>query len=167
MANSRIKLISKILCLGVILIMGLGIFCACDKDDKLGEFYTLQEAYDNGLLSKDGLLNIAYYQNAIYDKNNSQFDGFIPMNITPETLSEEKDHAIRQTYLKSLQNEYSDATIDDIHILAYYGEYSGCIAVRISCAYFQYLAVVCEETIGEVKFVYGDTNTIRIWKETK
>ena len=33
MKNSRIGFMGKILCLGVVLVMALGIFCACDKDE--------------------------------------------------------------------------------------------------------------------------------------
>ncbi len=50
--------IRKSLIVGVVLIMCVGILCACNNGDdfrnpingepKAGEFYTLQEAFDNG-----------------------------------------------------------------------------------------------------------------------
>ena len=39
MTNSKMKLTSKILCLGLILVMTLGMLCACDKGDKFDNKY--------------------------------------------------------------------------------------------------------------------------------
>lgn len=46
MTNSKMKLTSKILCLGLILVMTLGILCACDKGDKFDGKYDAV-LYDN------------------------------------------------------------------------------------------------------------------------
>ena len=46
MATSKMKLIGKILCLGLILVMTLGILCACDKNDKYDGKYNAV-LYDN------------------------------------------------------------------------------------------------------------------------
>ena len=60
--------IRKSLIVGVVLIMCVGILCACNNGDdfrnpingepEAGEFYTLQEAFDNGWLSRGDLRNI-------------------------------------------------------------------------------------------------------------
>ena len=46
MTNSKMKLTGKILCLGLILVMALGILCACDKGDKFDNKYNAV-LYDN------------------------------------------------------------------------------------------------------------------------
>ena len=41
-----------------------------DEDEVYGELYTLQEAYDNGYISRQDLLSIAYYNNSGIPKEN-------------------------------------------------------------------------------------------------
>ena len=68
-----IKRLTKLICVVLALVTCAGIMCACNKNDddfrnprngepEAGEFYTLQQAYDNGWLSKFDLLNIAYHK---------------------------------------------------------------------------------------------------------
>ena len=170
MANSRMRLISKILCLGFVLIMGLGILCACDKEDNFrnpkngeptsGEFYTLQVAYDNGWLSKGDLRNIAYYY-----AGDAQKKGFKPTPKIPETLSHETELAIRESNLYSRWDD-SKVAIDDIVIRGYYGEYNGLIAVIVHNNSAYYPAVVYEVTVGGIKFSFGSPGTvIELWKK--
>ena len=52
----------KILVTVIFLITALSmLMCGCER--KHGEFYTLEEAYNNGLLTKENLEEIAYYIN--------------------------------------------------------------------------------------------------------
>ncbi|MDE5600872.1 MAG: hypothetical protein K2J16_00035 [Clostridia bacterium] len=171
MANSRMRLISRILCLGFVLIMTLGILCACNKEDNfrnpqngeptLGEFYDLQTAYDNGWISKDDLRNLAYYLTG-----DAQKEGFEPAPRIPETLSPETEFAIKETHAKSLRDGYPEAIASDVRIEAYYGTYNGFVAVIISAKYYAFPAVIHDETIDGIKFRYPYPNTIRLWKQT-
>ena len=166
MANSRMKLISKIICLGVVLVMALGIFCACDKDDNFrnpkngeptsGEFYSLQTAYDNGWISKGDLRNIAYYY-----AGDAQKKGFKPTPITPESLSAETELAIKESFLQFWGKE----DISLIVIRDYYGEYNGFIAMII---YYSgpHNPVACKETVGGISFEYSTPiTTIQLWRK--
>ena len=57
----------KLICFGVMLVMCLGLFFGCEtasgEGKPTGKFYTLQEAYDQGLLTVDDLQSIANYFN--------------------------------------------------------------------------------------------------------
>ena len=65
MANSRMRLISKVLCLGIILIMGLGIFCACNKDDD--NFYNDVHTFMNKDFLEQNRTYGVYYDIDVYD----------------------------------------------------------------------------------------------------
>lgn len=46
----------------------IGSLAGCKEKLPTGSFYTLQEAYEKGWLTKEDLMNIAYYHNAQYFK---------------------------------------------------------------------------------------------------
>ncbi|MDE6075037.1 MAG: hypothetical protein K2G26_01215, partial [Clostridia bacterium] len=53
-----------------------------------GEFYTLQEAYDNGYLTLEDLLSIAYYHNGGITGNEELISlDFTPKQKNPECIS--------------------------------------------------------------------------------
>ena len=52
----------------------------CDKENKVGNFHTLKEAYDKGLLNKDDLENIAYYYNDL------EMNDFNPKPKDPDVI---------------------------------------------------------------------------------
>ena len=168
MANSRMKFISKILCLGVILVMTLGILCACDKDDDnfrnpkngeptSGEFYSLQTAYDNGWISKGDLRNIAYYY-----AGDAQKKGFKPTPITP--LSSETELAIKESRLQEIIDRHPNTVADEITIDDYFGTYNGFVAIFLGGDYSYYYAANMTINIAGIEFFYHSSQEIIVWK---
>ena len=168
MANSKIRLISKILCLGVILVMVLGILCACDKDDDnfrnpmngeptSGEFYSLQIAYDNGWISKGDLRNIAYHY-----AGDAQKKGFKPAPITP--LSQEMELSIKESRLQEIIDRHPNTVADEITIDGYFGTYDGFVAIFLGGDYSYYYAVTTTINIGGIEFTYPNSREIIVWK---
>lgn len=87
-----------------------------EEEEKMGKFYTLQEAYEYELLTVDDLKNIAYlYNNKIQN------------GLTNKEIEED----IKKTYLIQLQESISNAKIEDVYIKNYYGTYDDCIVVCV------------------------------------
>lgn len=78
-------MIKKILfTLIAVLLFGFSGFTACGKEEKsTGQFYTLQEAYDNELLTVENLQSIAYQLNN--------------WTLPADDLSSKIDRVIKQT----------------------------------------------------------------------
>ena len=154
-------MIKKIICLGVILVMMIAML-ACEPKKK-GDFYTLQEAYDQGLITHDDLKSIAYYQNG-----GSEDESFVPMSKNPEVLSNETEKAIKETIVYDVRKEDpvsgGEIKIINITIQNYYGTYNNCVAVMISGAR-PYNAEICEIEIDGVLFHYNNGNRIIIFKK--
>jgi len=170
----KIKIIAAILAV-VLLSAGLAVvMTACDNDDdsyrkplngepEAGKFYSLQTAYDNGWISRGDLRNIEYHRTG-----DAQKKGFVATPKNPEVLSEETKLAIRESYAKSLrEQDIAEAVADGVLIVGYFGIYDGFIALKIDSEYFGNPDVVYEETIGGIRFVYGNANTITLWKITE
>lgn len=135
----------KSLLLGTIVLICLMLFTGCKKDygkNKSGDskFYTLQEAYDEGFLTKEDL-------EAIKPQNNN--------------LSKEVKDKIRNSF-RVFFNCRED---DEIIINRYYGTFNGAVVLMIESSDWGYLQVVWEEEIAGVVFSYPDSQRIWVWKE--
>lgn len=156
----------KIVCLGVtlviVVIMMLSMTACAPK--QRGTFYTLEEAYDQGLLTQDDLKSIAYYQNG-----ESEDEDFEPMPKNPEELSEKTEKAIKETRAYDLRNRnpkpIEEAKAKDITILKYYGTYNDCVAVLLDDMFGGYFPIEREVIIAGVSFYYIGSDNIMIWKE--
>ena len=162
----------KIICLGVLSVMCLGLFFGCEtaraKEKPTGKFYTLQDAYDQGLLTVDDLQSIAYYYyEDCIAHDHAECESFVPIPKKPLTLDTETQEAIKQEYLSGLLTlDYAQgATLDNITIKNYLGTYGKCIIVGIidDCALYDYLFET-EHYIGGVLFRNFCGNFARVWK---
>ncbi|HIU21834.1 MAG TPA: hypothetical protein IAD51_06385, partial [Candidatus Limadaptatus stercorigallinarum] len=98
--KNTLKLAALGFALVCLLVCAAGALVACNQEpQKRGEFYTLQEAYDAGLLTTDDLKSIACYLNG--DENT---DGFIPAPKVPAELSSETEQAIKETRAYDLRH---------------------------------------------------------------
>lgn len=148
-----------------VLIMCLSILCACadkngnefdDTPAKRGDLYTLQEAYDLGLITKTDLQNIAYYAN--YPNHD---ESFTPTPKNPEELSAETAHAIKQTYAYEIHQENENLTITPsaVDIRRYHGTYNNCV-VFMKGSWFQAFS---EVEIGGITFLRYPVQEIYVW----
>ena len=119
----------------------------------LGNFYTLQEAYDGGMLTVEDLQVIAEY----HEKKVSA-----PEEINPGILKKIKEVAARDMREKK---NYEDAKAEDYHLIRYYGFYNGCVAFMINHPYYFYYAVMLDENeiVAGVRFHYTDPKRIVVW----
>lgn len=81
-------------------------------------------------------------------------------NGNDDTLSEELETEIREAYLDWIPN--SSAIINQIHIKHFFCEYNGAYAVYIVGGIAYYYSVTTE-IVGGVRFVYPDSNRIRVY----
>lgn len=95
---------------------------ASDND----KIISIEDAYNNKLLTAADLQSIAYYMGCAGDTN------YTPTPKNPSTLNSQTQLKIKKLYLKDLQKKYSQATVNDVIINDYYGKYGSCIAVRLS-----------------------------------
>jgi len=140
-------------------------------------FYTMQWAYNNGLLTKRELRSIAYYHHdgykTTYNKRTGTTDSrkevlFRPIPKKPTVLDEETINKIQQArweyFLYGGWDSYY--TIDQVYILKYCGTYNGYTAVTITEPFSE--AAMKIEKIGDsgLYFSYGDFSyTCLLWKE--
>jgi len=139
-----------------------------------GPFYSLQTAYDNGWLTQEDLMSIAYYNNGGREYNEEIMpEDYAPQAKTPEILDEPTNLAIKQSVWEESFKEDNphNITTNDIGV-SYYGIYKNCVAVKTGCYKFPYLTVEGGEIVSGVYFYYsgyysGYTgfNHIVIWKE--
>lgn len=117
---------------------------------KGGKFYTIQEAYDQGLLTLENLNLLHKYHERVQIQLelDSIFEG-----------------AIKKTRLAELINDYPNATLENINIDKYYGKYESAYAVKISVTFYIYGGIV-SETIEGLEFVFNGPSTL-IWCDTK
>ena len=142
-------------------------------EEILGTFYTLQEAYDEGLLTVEELKSIAYYMHGGILPDNSEDIGFAPLPKTPETLSAEVEKAIKETraydyraYLdENGSTRYPDAKAGDFPILEYFGTYNHCVVVILGDKYGgEYPSDRGETEIAGVKMFEGTVERTVVWK---
>ena len=143
----------KILVTVIFLITALSMLISgCDK--KYGNFYTLEEAYNNGLLTKENLEEIAYYinENLNYPKALNR--------ITEKKIKNDMAYKI------SCEMNIEKAEARDVFIKAYYGEYSGCYVVRIDYEYWAYPAFPVNKWLEidgvKIHIIYPELYTV--WK---
>lgn len=138
----------KILVLGVIMIMALGLFaCGTSNGTVVNEkpFYSLQAAYNNNFLSRKDLKLIASFH-----KNGND-------SVLGETTSNDIKTAFVERYPQD------GMTTDDVIISKYYGTYGECVAIMIDYSNSNYASALWSETISGVKFEYKNRQRIIIW----
>ena len=144
------------ICFMLAMIIFIG---GCNKN--VGKLYTLEEAYDLNLITKDDLKSIAYYFNKVESSD------FVPKPKNPESISKRNERLIKKTYLRDVLKE-PRLSIKKVHIYEYYGTYNGCIALRITDSYNCYDYYIYEEYIIDgVSFYDFHVASIRIYAPNK
>lgn len=144
----------------VILLMSLLIlFTGCSyKTKDYGEFYSLNDAYENGILTYEDLLSIAYYNNGgISGNEGSMSSDFKPKPIDG-SLSDKDIRKIKSTKAKT-DEEYDAYSID-----AFYGIYHNAVVLKLSNSLEDIPAVVSEEYVEGIHFIYP-TYSITVFVE--
>src|SRR5690554_288409 len=103
----------KIITVAVMLVVCLCLLFAC-APKSYGVFYSLEAAYEQGLISKEDLESIAHSQGE-------------------QALSKKTEKAIKETWAYDLRNRSAApiprAQAKDVTVNYYYGTYNNCFAV--------------------------------------
>lgn len=128
-----------------------------EHQNAYGYFYTLQEAYDKGILAKDALMQIANYSN-----QNLQFT---------EELNSSILNKIKVDMASELRNRETepikDAIVEEIYLISYYGEYNGSYVIILGNNYENYPTEPVNNwiEIGGVKINITKYEPFRVWVE--
>ncbi len=114
--------------------------------ESVGQFFSLQEAYNNKILTVNEIKKIA------------------ACNFEVEELESKIQYAIKKLYLESLNDsDYPNKKIEDISILHYYGQYGNCYVVQIIDAYADFPAVESECVVAGIVVKYSGPPII-VWE---
>ena len=114
--------------------------------ESVGQFFSLQEAYNNKILTVNEIKKIA------------------ACNFEVEELESKIQYAIKKLYLESLKDsDYPNKKIEDISILHYYGQYGNCYVVQIIDAYADFPAVELECVVAGIVVKYSGPPII-VWE---
>ena len=122
------------------------------EKENVGTLYTLQEAYDNGYLTKEDLEQIAYHVNE---------------NELSGTLDSKIERAIKEAEADIWRNRANhpepEATAEEFTIEKYFGVYGRCYVVGIDNVYIGYPANGNRFLVDGVEF-YTLYYYIKVWK---
>ena len=134
-----------------------------------GVFYSLESAYEEGWLTKEDLLSIAYYNQGTNYNEDKMTEDYQPIPKYPEILSAETEWKIKETraiYRRNhAQNPRPEASAEDVEIIKYYGTYHGMTVVKLTEKGYAYLQIIEFGGAGGVKIFYNNSNRITVWKE--
>lgn len=160
--------IVSIICIGIVLVMSMGVLCACGKTEEekplvqQGDFLTLQQAFDQGLLTHDDLEIIAYFHHSL-----KIGDKVFPVPEYPEQLDEATAQIIKESWIcycvdslniddEERKNNIIERWKKNVAIEKYYGTYNGNIAVFIPPEVL--LTMIKTDVIDGVEFFYANFN---------
>lgn len=143
-----------------VLVLLLGVSVAGCGYEPHGTFYSLQEAYDAGYITRADLEEIAERQNDWGSALKEELDPQVKQMIC-------EDEAER---LRNLEEDpYPEAEASGVRIVHYYGVYQGdSYAVMLSNIYEPAFPAVDEEQwdhIDSVDILYFNPRRIEIWKK--
>jgi len=165
-------MIKKLVTLGIaaLLLFSVAGLTACgNKEETMGKFYSLQEAYDTEWLTVEDLRNIAYYHNnglewegeLDMELGSFQPTGFTPVPKNPNSLDVETEGKIKQDFIK---REVECKETEHSVLILYYGTYNGCVAAKINGCW-NYGGSPLLFSIDGIVFLQGDNYDILVWKE--
>jgi len=126
--------------------------CKTSEDDKLGKFYSLQDAYDEGLITKSDLIHIIYFMNGSMSELKEPFEPQIEIpnndDLDSEILEKMKE-SFYKLHRKNIDKELDwnitngqlpDTTnaIATISIYSFLGEFNGVFAVQVVSSLWEY-----------------------------
>jgi len=145
-----------------------------------GKFYGLQNAFNLGLISRNDLLDIAYYHNGgndIIKDESSGFGGLFtvtpsthnPTPKSPSKLSAELETIIRKDcfeldFRQTGNDVKYGVKLFHIDLIGYYGIYDGYVAVKIDNLLLKGGAGGSPYYIDNIGFYYVGGPVIILWK---
>lgn len=142
----------------VVLLLGVSV-AGCGYEPH-GAFYSLQEAYDAGYITRADLEEIAERQNNGTFVSEAELDAQIKQQILED----------RAEWLRNLEEDaYPEAEASGVRIVHYYGVYQGnCYVLILNSRYeldYPMQPVEQPEFIDGIEFMYYNPLRIIIWKK--
>lgn len=163
------KKILNILCTAIAAVLLCGGIAGC-APQTYGTFYTLEEAYEAGILTHDELMSIAYYHNGGTRGNEAIMgEDYVPIPKDPQELSEETSWKICETAAYNYRREYenAEASADDFKIIRYHGTYGDCVAIMMTDKFGDYDTALWTVVVADISIFYNNGNRITIWHESE
>ena len=108
----------------IIVLLSLFLSVGCTRKNS-SHIYSIDDAYECGLISKDDLKLLAEYYNSVQNDQNMN-------SYSVEQLNENEIKRIKKAYLNEyIKKDYPFAKISDVLIRNYYGKYGNCVALDI------------------------------------
>ena len=116
-------------------------FLACDYNgtELLGTFYTLQDAYTKGIISDGDLQDVC---------NNC-------ITANKPKLGKQVELKILNDRLVNLKCRETEASLEDVSIYGYYGNYNNAYVIRLGDKFTNHPDVAKELKVGNVTFEYS------------
>lgn len=126
----------KKIIIGVVTVLLFScLFIGCGSTN--GTFYTLNEAYEDGLITRENVMNIAALRTGsvktILNTDKTPWE-FEEVDFTAVEPDAPLDNALKKQIVKDFKASKKDE-IAECEIFAYYGTYDDYIAVEISYSY--------------------------------
>ena len=145
----------------------MSMLFGCSKKPN-GDIYTLEEAYEMGLLSREDLMSITYYQMGNRHLNETVIpEDFKPKPRDPEVLSDKLKEKIVNDYFYFYIKGQEDSRFRVDHILTdgYYGCYDNCYVVTMMDRYHIYPDSFYDFEVGGVNFMCGYSRQFIVWRK--
>ena len=93
-------LVGMLLAAAMVLSVGLGVLVGCGGSN--GELYTLQEAYANGWLTKDDMMEVCYERfGEVWLRENLDSDSWVRYEYVPKHTRQELDKSVENDIKKA------------------------------------------------------------------
>ena len=93
-------LVGMLLAAAMVLSVGLGVLVGCGGSN--GELYTLQEAYANGWLTKDDIMEVCYERfGEVWLRENLDSDSWVRYEYVPKHTRQELDKSVENDIKKA------------------------------------------------------------------
>lgn len=158
----RLKLLIGMLLAACLFVAGM--FAGCAQEEPEGEFHSVREAYESGLLTKEDVMSIAYYHNGGRSGNEAVMsEGYEPQE--KGELDEGVALKIRQSAAYDYRSKGLDdeAETDGFTIIEYCGTYGNCVAVMMENIYGGFSEALGVQEIDGIKIYYNSGNRMKIW----
>ena len=130
-----------------------------------GAFYTLEESFDNGWLTRNDIMHISYFRYGIVmegtvgDRENWKIIDFEPQIDTPQ-LSSKLEIDVKNTFYKLNRDLCQDRdgnevySTDDVTV-KFYGRYNDSYVVVVDCSFILFGATEIPKSVDGI--VWGET----------
>lgn len=129
-----------------------------------GAFYTLQEAFDSGLLTHEDLLTVRRNHRAEYEYLYEEFDKPDIKDKTTIFLDEAIEREIIAAVIAA-HSDYKYPLHEEYFSLRCFGAFDGVYVLFVDCTQWGYTADVTQIIVDGVEFVYGSGQRLEVYKD--